>query len=194
MSDLFDEPVDATPLAPEERSGLIPSDISYRRELNLAEQENIARALTWATARRRDVLSERVLMQLHRRMFGDVWRWAGRFRTTERNLGIPPYEIPMALRDLLADVRVWVEHGVYPPDEIAVRFHHRLVAIHPFVNGNGRHSRLMADLLVQQLGGQLFTWGRTKLQDATDLRARYVSALRSADAHDIGPLIRFARS
>lgn len=194
IQNIFDEPEDATPLTPDERRGLIPSDITYRRELNGAEQASIARAETWALARRRNWLTEKLIKDLHRRMLGDVWRWAGTFRTTERNLGIPFYQIPMALRDLLSDVNAWIEHQAYPPDEIAVRFHHRLVHIHPFPNGNGRHSRLMADLLIVQLGGERFTWGSANLIDAGEVRRRYVASLQAADQHDLAPLIAFARS
>lgn len=192
--ELFHEPEDATPLMLEERADLIPAHIAYRAELNAAEQENIARGQDWALARKRDLLSETFIQHLHRRMFGDVWRWAGKFRTTERNLGIPHFEIPMAVRELLQDAKTWVEHKTYPADEIAVRFHHRLVTIHPFPNGNGRHSRLMADLLVISLGGERFSWGRTNLQQAGEVRQQYIAALRAADNHDYGPLLRFARS
>ena len=194
VADLFEEPTDATPLTPDERKGLIPSDITYRRELNRAEQENIARAQDWALSRRRDVLTERFVKDLHGRMFGDVWRWAGDFRTSERNIGIRYYTIPMALQELLADTTAGIEHKAYSPDEISVRFHHRLVQIHPFPNGNGRHSRLMADLLVMRLGRERFTWGSVNLQDAGQVRRRYIDALRAADDHDIGPLLAFARS
>src|SRR5437016_9122372 len=194
MSGLLEEPDDATPLTPEERRELIPAHIAYRSELNEAEQENIARAQDWALGRRRDLLSEKFIKDLHRRMLGDVWRWAGKFRTTERNLGIPFYEIPVALRQLLDDTKTWIEYNTYKPDEIAVRFHHRLVQIHPFPNGNGRHARLMADLLVMSLGGERFSWGSANLQDAGDLRKRYIEALRAADNHEYGPLLRFARS
>jgi Fic-DOC domain mobile mystery protein B len=190
----LEEPDDATPLTPDERQGLIPSDITYRRELNNAEQENIARAQDWALSRRRELLTERYIKELHRRMLGDVWRWAGDFRTTERNLGIPHYEIPMALRELLDDVKAWIGQRSYPLDEIAVRFHHRLVHIHPFANGNGRHARLMADLLVMQSGGVRFTWGSANLQQAGDVRRRYIESLKAADDHDMGPLLAFARS
>ena len=129
MSDLFEEPDNATPLTPEERRELIPAHIAYRSELNEAEQENIARAQDWALGRRRDLLIEKFIKDLHRHMLGDVWRWAGKFRKSERNLGIPYYEIPVAVRQLLDDTRVWIEQKSYPRDEIAVRFHRRLV--HP---------------------------------------------------------------
>ena len=195
MSDeLFQEPEDVTLLTPEERAGLIPAHIAYRAELNASEQENIARGQDWALARKRDLLSEKFIKDLHERMLGDVWRWGGKFRTTERNLGIRYYEIPMVVRQLLDDAKAWLEYKTYPPEEIAVRFHHRLVQNHPFPNGNGRHSRLMADLLVMGLGSERFTWGRANLQKASEVRRQYIEALRAADNHDYGPLLRFARS
>lgn len=194
MNDLFEEPDDATPLTAEERADLIPAHIAYRSELNDAEQENIVRGQDWAFRGRRDLLTEKFINDLHRHMLGDVWRWAGRFRTSEKTLGIPYYEIPVALRQLLDDTKARIEHGAYPPDEIAVRFHHRLVQIHPFPNGNGRHARLMADLLVMSLGEDRFSWGSANLQDAGALRRAYITALKAADKHDIGPLLAFARS
>ena len=194
MSDLFAEPDDETPLTAEERRDLIPAHIAFRAELNEAEQENIARGQDWALARRRDVLTEKFTKDLHRKMLGDVWRWAGRFRTSERNLGIPYFEIPVALRQLLEDAKTWIEFGTHPPDEIAVRFHHRLVQIHPFPNGNGRHSRLMADLLIMRLGGERFTWGSASIQQPGDVRRRYIDGLKTADNHEFATLIEFARS
>jgi Fic-DOC domain mobile mystery protein B len=194
VSDLFHQPENATPLMPDEMRGLIPAYIAYRSELNEAEQENIVRAQDWALARKRDPLSEKFLRELHRRMLGEVWKWAGKFRTSERNLGIPFYEIPMALRQLLDDTQAWVGYETYPPDEIAVRFHHRLVQIHPFPNGNGRHARLAADLLVMRLGRDRFSWGMQSLRDASATRQRYIAALKTADHFDIGPLLGFARS
>lgn len=195
MSDLFDEPDDATPLEPEEREGLLPTWITYRNELNEAEQANIAAGAAWALRqRRRDIFTEAFVTELHRRMFGDVWAWAGEFRRTERNIGIDPVRIPVELRMTLDDARYWVEHETYPPDEIAVRLHHRLVAIHPFPNGNGRTTRLMADLLAARLGQEPFTWGRVSLTDVGETRTHYIAALRAADNHDIRPLLAFARS
>jgi Fic-DOC domain mobile mystery protein B len=120
-----------------------------------------------------------------------IFRWAGKFRTRERNLGIAFYEIPVAMRQLLDDTKAWIEYKTYPPDEIAVRFHHRLVQTHPFPSGNGRHARLMADLLVMRLGGERFSWGSANLQDAGAVRQPYIAALQAADDHDIGPLLAF---
>lgn len=197
MSDpLIDAEDDAsTPLTPEERDALIPSYITQRRELNEVEQIGIADADRWAFARRRgDILSEDFLCALHQRMFAGVWKWAGQFRTTPRNIGVEAYQIGTQLRQLLDDVRYWIEHGTYPPDEIAVRFHHRLVWIHPFPNGNGRQSRLAADLLITRLGCERFTWGSDNLVAIDELRRRYVAALRAADNSDMGPLLAFARS
>jgi Fic-DOC domain mobile mystery protein B len=195
VSDLFEEPDDATPLTEDEKRQLIPAHIAYRHELNRAEQENIARGQDWALRRRRrDLLAEKFIKDLHRHMLGDVWRWAGNFRTSERNIGINHWEIPVALRMLVDDAKAWIEHKTYPPDEIAVRFHHRLVQIHLFANGNGRHARLIADLLVMQLGAERFSWGREALHDAGVVRRRYITALRAADNHDIEPLLAFARS
>lgn len=195
MSDVFEQPDNAaTPLTPEEMRDLIPAHIAYRRELNEAEQENIARAQEWALSRRRDMVSEKFVKDLHRQMFGDVWRWAGRFRTSDRNIGIAHWEIPVALRQLLDDTRAWIEFATYQPDEIAVRFHHRLVQIHPFPNGNGRHSRLMADLMAMSFGHERFSWGRESLRDAGAMRQRYIAALQAADIHVMGPLLAFARA
>jgi Fic-DOC domain mobile mystery protein B len=195
VRDLFAQPDHATPLTVEEQRDLIPAYLSNRHELNEAEQENILRGQDWALRRRRsDLLSEKFITNLHKQMLGEVWRWAGDFRHSERNHGIPFYEIATALRQLLDDVKAWIDYKSYPPDEIAVRFHHRLVAIHPFPNGNGRHARLMADLLIMQLGGKRFSWGIANLRDVGEMRTQYIAALKSADNHDYGQLLAFARS
>jgi Fic-DOC domain mobile mystery protein B len=198
MTDLFQEPEDATPLEAEEREQLLQSWITNRADLNIAEEENIVDGAAWARGRRSrrpaDVLRVDFAIMLHKRMFGDVWKWAGTYRTTARNIGIDVYRIGVEVAQLMDDVRFWTQNKTYPPDEIAVRFHHRLVAIHPFPNGNGRHSRLMADLLTERLGGTPFSWGGGSLADTGELRRRYVEALRAADNHDIGPLLAFARS
>ena len=198
MTDLFQEPEDATPLEPQEREGLLQTWITHRRDRNEAEEENIVEGAAWAQGRRRlpleRMLSEDFMRTLHKRMFGDVWQWAGTFRATERNIGIQAYRIGMELASLLSDIRYWIEHKTFPPDEIAIRFHHRLVAIHPFPNGNGRQARLAADLLIERLGGDPFTWGGGSLANVGELRERYVAALRAADNHDAAPLLEFARS
>lgn len=195
MTDLFAQPDDATPLDAEEREGLMQTWITTRADLNEAEQANIDDAMAW-TGRRRDqeLLTEGFVFELHRRMFGDVWSWAGSRRRTGKNIGIDPVHIPVQLGGLLRDARYWIDQGSFPPDEIAVRLHHGLVAIHPFPNGNGRHARLMADLLIVQLGGAPFSWGGGTLRDIGTLRAEYIAALRAADQHDPMPLLAFARN
>lgn len=198
MTDLFQEPEDATPLEPAERDGLLQSWIISRRDLNEAEQENIVKGATWARRTRKrkpeDLLDADFICTLHKRMFGEVWAWAGTYRQTERNIGIEAYRISMEVRALLDDVRFWIANATYPPDEIAIRLHHRLVAIHPFPNGNGRLTRLIADLLIERLGRPAFSWGGDNLADIGTLRATYVAALRRADDHMIDDLIAFARS
>lgn len=196
MSDpLFDAEDDAaTPLTPDERRDLLPTYITTRAQLNEVEQIGIANAVVWAFRRRRDVLDEAFLLALHKRMLGKVWRWAGGFRTTERNIGVEAYKIGLELRMLLDDVRYWIANATYLADEIAVRFHHRLVWVHPFPNGNGRHARMAADLLAVSLGQPRFTWGSVNLVEPAATRAQYVAALKAADGHDLAPLLTFARS
>jgi Fic-DOC domain mobile mystery protein B len=195
MTDIFHADDDATPLTPEEREDLIPTHITRRRELNELEQQNIAQAALWAFERKRDVLDEDFLKGLHKRMFGDVWKWAGTYRTTEKNLGVnPPFRIQPEVRQIIDDVKFWIANNTYSPDEIAVRFHHRLVFVHPFPNGNGRWSRLAADILIVQLGEKRFSWGGADLQGEGDARRKYMDAIHTADGHNPQPLIAFARS
>ncbi len=182
----------ATPLTPAERDGLIPSHVSLRGELNELEQKNIAEADSWAFARKRGVLGEPFPLGLHRRMFRRVWRWAGQYRNSDRNLGVKPHLIQAG--EAIDDAQYWIDHKSYEPDELAVRFHHRLVTIHPFPNGNGRWSRLAADLLVVRLDGGRFTWGRANLQAKGNVRDAYIKALQAADNHDFTSLMTFARS
>jgi len=184
----------ATPLDPNEVDGLLPSHISTQEELNEYEQNNIRHAATWlASGRKRDVLSERFVRELHKKMFDETWRWAGRFRTTERNLGVAPEQIAPQLRDLLEDTRYWLEHSTFTIDEAAARFHHRLVSIHCFANGNGRHARMIANVLLERAGAVPFNWGRGDLVHAGEPRDRYLAALRSADGGDYSKLIDFVR-
>jgi len=184
-----------TELTPVERESLIPSYITFRRELNEAEQANIVEAQSWAFSRKRDVLDEALLTSLHKRMYGNVWRWAGEHRTSDKNIGdVDAYRIPTELRELLDNCRYWIDNKTYEPDEIAARFHHRLVFIHCYPNGNGRHARLATDLLLTQMGEVPFSWGGANLVDAGEVRTRYIKALQAADRHDIGPLLGFVRS
>ena len=192
----LDYPHGATPLDPDEAEGLRLTHITTREELNIFEAENIRAGMAWAwRSRSKDMVSEPFMRQLHKKMFGHVWRWAGEFRQSNKNIGVSREMIGIELRQLCDDVNYWIEHGIYSPDEIAVRFHHRLVAIHPFPNGNGRHARMMADLLLEKrLGAKRFSWGGEAITTANDCRQQYIEALQAADRSDYAPLLAFVRS
>jgi Fic-DOC domain mobile mystery protein B len=184
----------ATALTEEEKEGLIPSYIAFRSELNEAEQANILQAEVWGSSRKRDVLDEKMLNTLHKQMFGNVWRWAGNYRRTGKNIGVDAYRIPLELRQLIDDCRYWIGNNTYKQDEIASRFHHKLVWIHMYPNGNGRHARLATDILLTSIGKDRFSWGKDNLIDIGTTRTRYIDALRAADNHDFAPLFAFVRS
>lgn len=192
----FDYPDGATPLDPDEARGLRLSHITSREELDRWEQDNITDGEVWAFSRQqKDILTEGFMRQLHKKMFGNVWRWAGEFRKSDKNIGIEWRQVPVELKNLCDDVSTWIEFNTYPADEIAVRFHHRLVLVHPFINGNGRHARTMTDLLlVQSLHRPRFTWGSGNLVNSGDCRQRYIEALRSADRHNYELLLQFVRT
>ena len=189
-------PTGATPLDLDELEGLKIKHITTREELNRFEQDNINEALQWLdTRRKRDVLTERFIKMLHQRMFGKVWRWAGSFRQSGKNVGVDWPQIPVSLHTLLQDVRYWVEQKIYPADEIAVRFHHKLVWIHLFPNGNGRHARLMTDVLLKDVLKQKpFTWDVKNIDVGNEGRNIYLNALRQADNHDCSMLLKFVLS
>ncbi len=191
-----DESNENTPLSQDELADLIPS-LATKEDLNEFERENILAARDWVVTTRtspRDMLSVEFVRRLHFRMFAQTWKWAGQYRKTNKNIGVPFHEIAEKLAVLLGDVRFWIDNATYAADEIAVRFHHRLVSIHPFPNGNGRHARLIADALLIKLGRPVLTWGQIDLSKHCDARSRYLQALHAADAHDYKLLIAFARS
>jgi len=186
----------ATPIDPDEAEGLKPRHITTMAELNALEQANIAQGLRWLSRmRRRDILSDDFVCELHRRLFGDVWQWAGDYRMTEKSIGIDPYQISVKVRELMDDARYWHEHGIFPTPAIrAVTLHHRLVKIHPFVNGNGRHARIMADTVLEKLYGLRpidWTAGEDLQHNDSPRRTAYHAALRAADGNDYGPLFVF---
>ena len=187
-----DDVTGETALDPDEIEGLIPVHLTTRSELDRWEHDNIVGALEWFEIHKpKNILSETFMRELHRRMFGEVWSWAGKFRLSEKNIGIPFHQIPVQLKLLIDDTRFWIEHSTYSPDELVIRFHCRLVSIHPFPNGNGRHARLMTDLLLENVLGRLaFSWGG---RDG-EARRSYIQALQAADAQDFGPILEFARS
>jgi Fic-DOC domain mobile mystery protein B len=192
---IMDVPEGATSLDLDELAGLKHKHVTTRDELNHLEQANIQSGLQWITkSRKKDILNETFVRELHRRLFGDVWRWAGTFRTTEKNIGVDPREIPVQLRMLLDDVRYWVENNTYPYTEIAMRFHHRLVWIHLFPNGNGRHARIMVDAVLQKVfDAQSIDWaGGHDLHTMGIRRKEYIAALRAADQGDYALLFTFA--
>jgi len=183
-----------TELSEDDREGLIPSYIATRSDLFDAEQRNIASALQLRSPTTAVLLDDKYLRDLHRAMFGQVWKWAGRYRKRETNIGISPLQIPTAVRTLIYDTLAWVEIETYDPDELAARFHHRLVQIHPFPNGNGRHGRIAADHLLQSMNEPVFTWGRNLDVTTDELRRRYRRALERADSGSIDELVAFCRA
>ena len=187
-----------TPLSEEEKEGLLIKTISTRGDLDEFEQLNIEEAKVWLLKTKLAldrILTEEFIKELHSKMFEDVWSWAGSFRRSDKNIGIDKLEIPFQLRQLVENTKYWVEHKTFSEDEIAIRFSHRLVQIHLFPNGNGRHSRLIADVLIHKgFGKDEFTWGSTNLTAAGEVRISYLAALRNADEGNLKDLIQFARS
>ena len=187
-----------TPLDEDEKEGLLIRSIATRGELDEFEQQNIEDAIQWSLARKfktEQILSESFIQQLHIKMYSSVWKWAGEYRKTNKNIGVNKLEITTALRSLIDDAKYWLEHSVYEPDEFAIQFKHRLVSIHCFPNGNGRHSRMIADIIIEkkyQL--PVFTWGGASLSVDMDIRAQYLKAIRKADKGEFDLLLKFARS
>jgi Fic-DOC domain mobile mystery protein B len=188
-----------TPLDPDEMEGLIPRYVTTQGELNQVEQQNILQAAQWVIGHKKnDLLTDSFLRELHRRMFGDVWKWAGKYRLTEKNIGVSASAISGEVKKLCDDTRYWIENKTFSWDEIGARFHHRLVAIHPYPNGNGRHARLATDVLLRAHDQEAFTWGARTAQDPLDRdgenRGAYLKALKAADKGDLTLLLKFVRS
>lgn len=197
MSIVLHEPEGATPLTPDELQGLKATNITSRGELNELESANIIDGLTWLDRRpkRFDLLTDRSVREIHERLFGGVWTWAGDYRLTEKNIGVPVWDILTQMQTCLDDAKYWCEHEIYDQMEAAARFHHRLVWVHPFANGNGRWARIMADAYLAQIDQEVFLdWaGRGDLQTDTAHRTKYIAALRAADGYEFEPLIEFVR-
>ncbi len=187
-----------TPLDEEEKEGLQIPTIATRAELDEFEQKNIEEALQWVMGRAlkpETIFTEKFIRNLHKRMFGHVWKWAGEFRRSNKNIGVDKWQIPIALKALCDDALFWLAHNSFPPDEMAIRFKHRLVSIHCFPNGNGRHSRMMADIIIEKVFKRPpFRWGAGDLVHQTDTRSHYLNAVRAADRDDYEPLLLFSRS
>lgn len=186
-----------TPLDEDEKDGLLIPSVTTRGELDEFEQLGVENAVNWLTKRKispQKILTQEFVKDLHKRMFGKIWRWAGEFRLTNKNIGVDKYMIGIELKKLLDDCHFWIENKTFSEDEIAARVSHRIVFIHPFANGNGRHSRLYADTLVHNgLGKPYFSWGSINLVKPGEARTQYMQALRYADNQDYAPLIKFAR-
>lgn len=187
-----------TPLDEEEKEGLKIKSITTKSELDEFEQLNIEKAVEWtihANLKAESILTEKFVKSLHLKMYGEVWKWAGKFRKSNKNIGIEWPSIGIELKQLLGDALYWVENNTFSPEEIAIRFKHRIVAIHCFPNGNGRHSRLMADIIMESIFGEkVFTWHQSNMVKANDIRKEYITALRKADHGEINPLIEFAKT
>ncbi len=193
-------PQGATPLDPDEAAGLLPTHITTQADLNAWEETNILQGQAWAQRQtKRDLLTEGFVRDLHSHMFSHTWPWAGTFRSSNKNIGVDWPQVATRLRNLLDNTRYQIDHtpitgNAATCDALAIRFHHQLVWIHPFPNGNGRHARLMADTLAIRLGQPRFTWGSASLGSTSDAKARYLQALRLADGGSTDGLIVFARS
>ncbi len=187
-----------TPLDEDEKEGLLIPTIATRGELDEFEQQNIEQAILWIMTRSfksEEIFSEVFIKNIHKRMYGNVWSWAGKFRESNKNIGVDKWQISTELKYLLDDAKYWLYNKIYTPDEQAIRFKHRIVKIHCFPNGNERHSRLMADIIIEKIFKQpLYTWGAKNLTKRGDNRANYLGAIRNADKGDIKPLLSFARS
>ncbi len=187
-----------TPLDEEEKEGLKINSITTQGELDEFEQLNIEKAIEWtihANLKAEKILTEKFVKGLHKRMYGDVWKWAGEFRRSEKNIGIPWTQIGIELKVLLDDTNYWIENNIFSPEEVAIRFKHRIVSIHCFPNGNGRHSRMMADIIIENIfGEEIFTWHQSNMVKADKKRKEYIKTLRVADKGDINPLIKFAKN
>tara|TARA_R110002124_G_scaffold241687_4_gene406902 strand:- start:8683 stop:9279 length:597 start_codon:yes stop_codon:yes gene_type:complete len=187
-----------TPLNEEEKEGLKIKSITTQNELDEFEQLNIEKAIEWTMRVRlkpEKILSEKFIKELHKKMYGDVWKWAGKFRKSDKNIGIKWPLIEIEVRNLIDDTKYWVENKTYPANEIAIRFKHRIVAIHCFANGNGRHSRIMADIIIEAIfGKEIFSWQKSNMVKANETRKSYIMALRDADNGNIKPLVNFAEN
>lgn len=187
-----------TPLDQDEKNGLLIKTITTHKELDEFEQLNIEKAIEWTihTKLKKDkILSENFIKILHRKMFSDVWKWAGEFRKSDKNIGVKWPQIGIELKNLIDDTKYWIENKTFSPEEISIRFKHRLVSIHCFPNGNGRHSRMMADIIMEYVfGKEIFTWHQSNMVKADETRKQYIDSLRKADNGTIKPLIEFAKS
>jgi Fic-DOC domain mobile mystery protein B len=194
----FDYKDGQTPLDDDEKEGLKIKSITTQGELDEFEQLNIEKAVEWTIhtkLRPEKILTEKFIKDLHKRMYSDIWKWAGEFRKTEKNIGIPWTKVGIELKILLDDSKYWIDNETFPPEEIAIRFKHRIVSIHCFPNGNGRHSRMMADIIMESIfGEEIFSWHQSNMVKANETRKKYISSLKEADNGNYNNLIEFAKN
>ena len=187
-----------TPLEEDEKDGLLIPSIATRAELDEFEQQNIEQAVQWTLGRSfkpEVIFTEDFIRGVHKRMYRDVWLWAGAFRKTNKNIGVDKWQISIELKYLLDDAKYWYENKTFPPDEMALRFKHRLVSIHCFPDGNGRHSRLLADIIIEKVYKQpVFSWGASRYTSEGTARVSYLKAVKAAHKGEYSLLLAFARS
>jgi Fic-DOC domain mobile mystery protein B len=187
-----------TPLDEDEKEGLKIKTITTQGELDEFEQLNIEKAVEWiinSNLKPEKILTKKFVKDLHKKMYGDVWKWAGEFRRSEKNIGIAWTQIGIELKNLLDDTNYWIENNTFSQEEVAIRFKHRIVSIHCFPNGNGRHSRMMADIIIESIfGKEIFSWHQSNMVKADETRKEYINALREADNGNVEPLIKFAKN
>jgi Fic-DOC domain mobile mystery protein B len=194
----FDYKDGQTALDEEEKEGLKIKSITTQGELDEFEQLNIEKVVEWTIHTKfkpENILTEKFIKNLHKRMYGDVWKWAGEFKRTEKNIGISWIQIGIELKNLLDDTKYWIENKTYLPEEVAIRFKHRIVSIHCFPNGNGRHSRMMADIIIESIfQKEIFSWHQSNMVKSNEIRKEYINALKKADDGNVAPLIKFAKN
>lgn len=177
-----------TPIDDDEKLALIPH-IDTLEELNIWEHENIIEARKWAMSSRvlkiSDVFDLDFLVKLHKKMFNKTWKWAGNLRASNKNIGCDFYQIRTELKNLSDDIKFWLEKNTYNAKQLALIIHHRLVKIHLFPNGNGRHARLAADCILKKLDStKKIDWEGKNFRSSEELRKKYITALRSSDKGD----------
>lgn len=196
----FETPSGATPLNADELKGLLIDTISTQAELNFAEQQSIIESSKWIySTNHKNILSDIFFRKLHRKMFESIWDWAGIYRASEKNIGIEPYKIAGEIKKLCDDCEYWIKHNTFDWPELAARFHHKVVWIHPFANGNGRFARILTDILLKEHRQLLLSWGRNTFNgddfmSESKLRAEYIASLREADNKKFQRLIEFIKS
>jgi Fic-DOC domain mobile mystery protein B len=185
----------STPLDHDQIKGIRFAHLTTMGELDELEDENIQRGLEWLNHQKtKDYLSIEFLCKLHEKLFGEVWKWAGKFRTVEVNISkYRHHDVRPQLHNFFEDIKLWISGGKMSWDEISAEMHHRLVTIHPFPNGNGRTTRIFTEYVQKRNQQQVTSWGSTRKIDQKKRRDDYIKALRLADIGDFRALIDFMK-